>query len=326
MDPVVAEIGDEERAVLGHRAGHGVLELARSAALGSDRGEEGPVRGELLDPVVVKIGDEDVALFIDRDAGHGREPARKRPPYVHRQRPAPFVAELAVGGEGLDPVVVAVGDVKRAVGAKRGIGGIAELSAPDAVFAGRPPLADEAAVGPQVLNPLIVEIDDVEVAVGRHGHPARRLEFAGSGPGLADGPSVAAIEGEDLDPVGPVIGDVKLIIRHGQVHRPAELHRRLSGGGEGALEVAVEIEDLDAGVAGVTDEHLLPGYGDARGVVELAWTAPWAAPGLDEAVWGLLGERHEGEPAASEENHDNAGNAANPLDSSSIFHEVTLCS
>ena len=60
-------------------------------------------------------------------------------------------------------------------------------------------------------------------------------------------------------------------------------------------------------------------------VVELAWTAPWAPQALTK-LCGLLGERNEGEPTDSEENYDDAGNAANPLDNSSIFQMVTICS
>jgi hypothetical protein len=105
----------------------------------AERGQERAVRREFLNSVVVEVRDEHAAGRPDGDAGHGGEPAVKRPVDVHREGTAPFAQEAPVGRERLHPIGVAVGDEQRAVRRQRHVGGIREFAWPDARPAGLPP-------------------------------------------------------------------------------------------------------------------------------------------------------------------------------------------
>ena len=160
-----------------------------------------------------------------------------------------------------------------------------------------------------MLNPLIIEIGDIEIAARRHGEAAGRVELAGSAAAGSQAAPVDAVEAEDLDAVVPVIGDVEFTLSDGQIHRPPE-----SVLAERALEPAVEIEHLDAAVAGVADEDLGTGDSDTRGIAELARPVSRSAPGHDESISGFHGRGNEGQPAPGQQDRQKKKNAAEDLE------------
>ena len=74
----------------------------------------------------------------------------------------------------------------------------------------------------------------------------------------------------------------------------------------------LEIEDLDAAVAGIGDEHLARRDRHTRGVAELAGTPALLAPIGDELVARLLGEGDEAEPGDGEKDAESQGRPREP--------------
>ena len=129
LDAIVAIVGGEHRAVLGHRHGGDVFELAGPIASLAEGREKDAVGGEPLDPVIIEIRNVYRPVVTDRQAGDRGEPAVERAEDVDRQRTASLARESAVGGELLHSVVVAVGDQENAAGAEGHVRGVIELGA-----------------------------------------------------------------------------------------------------------------------------------------------------------------------------------------------------
>lgn len=275
---VIAKINCEHRSVACYGNCDCMIELPRPTAFAAETRQEGSVRGEFLNPMVVEVGCEYIPYLIGCHAGHSREPAVEWAEDIHGEWTAPLAKESSIGTELLYPVIVAVGDVKRSLWIKCHIRRIVELARPDADLARRSPLAHKTAIRLELLNALVVEIRDQQVAVGRDRHTSGRVKLAGATARFADETFGLAIKTEDLNPVIEVFGHVKLAIVNGEIHGAAELARPLAGCTELAFEMAVEVENLDATIAGVGDEHLVAGDSDPGRIVELPGRVTFAAP------------------------------------------------
>ncbi len=71
-----------------------------------------------------------------------------------------------------------------------------------------------------------------------------------------------------MNAVVEVFRDVEFAVVDGKVHRPAEFARHLAGLAELALEMAIEVENLDAAVARIGNKHLVARNGDSGRIVE----------------------------------------------------------
>ena len=86
LDAVVAVIGDEDRAVLGHRDGDRLVEVPAFATAFTKGGEKCPIPGKHLDTVIVEVGGEDVPVAVNGYAGRNRTPAVEGAEDVDRER------------------------------------------------------------------------------------------------------------------------------------------------------------------------------------------------------------------------------------------------
>ena len=123
---VIAIVGDEHAAIIGHRNGNGVEKVALSAAFAAETGQEGSVGGKFLDAMIVEISREDIASGADSQAGDGGEPTIKRPMDIDGKGTTPFMGQSPIGFEDLNAVVIAVGDIEHALCGQGDIGGVVE--------------------------------------------------------------------------------------------------------------------------------------------------------------------------------------------------------
>ena len=272
--------------------------------------------------MVIEVGYEYIPFLIDCHAGYRHKPAVEGAEDIHGERTTPLAKESSVDAELLYPVIVAVGDVKRPVGTKRHIRRIVELTRQNADRSRRAPLTHEAAIRMELLDALVVEIRDQQVAVGRYRHTPGSIEFAGAAARFADKAFGLTVEAEHLNPVIEVFGHVNLILVNGEIHRAAELARPLAGRPELPFEMAVEVENLNAPIAGIGDEHLVAGDSDPGRIVELPGIAAFAAPcGHERVVW-FLRPRYEGQPTEGDEERQCDDNISSHFESGLQFHAL----
>ncbi len=236
-DPLVAGVGDVERAGGVDRERGGVEHPARAAALRADRArrqagravEDDDPRAALVEDVGVAGGVEDDGDRVgqDRRAGRGG---------------APDGGERAVGREQLDAAVDGVGDRAVAVG----VGGDAERRVELPGRAARlAEGAQERAGAVEDVDAVVAGVRDEDLAVGVDGERARVGELAGAGAVGAPARLVGVLRlrAEAHDAVVDVVGDEDAALR---VDADAEREAQLVLAR--ALAAADRLQEAPAGV------------------------------------------------------------------------------